>query len=242
LLHPADGRVFFVIPWINKTLVGTTDTLCNEPLENLQVTSEEIAYLLAGHNHYFEPALQAGDILSTFAGVRPLIRARANEPSAISREFQIFSSPSGLVSVAGGKYTTYRAMAESITNNIAARLGRRRRGRTRNFPLDGTPRDVWTHFEASQVLTLCSRHKLEDAAATHLVHRYGQHAADVAAYLQADARLANPIVQGEPDIQAEFAYQRDHEMAIYPADHLLRRTRLGLFRPDLLEQAKRQRS
>jgi glycerol-3-phosphate dehydrogenase len=234
LLHPADGRVFFVIPWMGKTLIGTTDTHYSDRPETLRVTREDIDYLRVGHNRYFDPALSAGDILGSFAGLRPLIRARAEEPSAISREFQVFASPSGLLSVAGGKYTTYRRMAEVITDTVAARLGRRRRGRTRNFPVDGTPREAWSRFQPAEVLTLGARYKLDERVTEHLVSRYGRHAAEVTAYLDRDAGLAKPVVSGEPDLLAELAYQRDHEMAIYPTDHLLRRTRLGLFHPRLL--------
>lgn len=234
LLHPADGRVFFVIPWLGKTLVGTTDTLWEESPEPLIVTDADRDYLLAGHNHYFSPPLEQRDILNHFAGLRPLIRARAGEPSSLSREFRLYWSDSGLLSVAGGKYTTYRRMAEVITDTVARRLKRRDRCRTRNFPLDGAPHEPWQQFEPAAAGMLCSRYRLEEDSARHLVHRYGRRAQDVAAYLDRDAALAEPVVPGESDLQMEFLYQRDQEMAIYPADHLLRRTRLGLFRPELL--------
>ena len=77
---------------------------------------------------------------------------------------------------------------------------------------------------------------LAPASARHLVRRYGQRAADVANYIRTDPELAQPVTPGEPDLRAEFAYQRDHEMALQPADHLLRRTRLGLFHPALLRE------
>src|SRR5262249_622413 len=75
LLHPQDGRVFFVIPWYGKTLVGTTDTFPKSA--DLRVLPEEIAYLLDGYNHHFEPGFHAGDVMGSFAGLRPLIRARS---------------------------------------------------------------------------------------------------------------------------------------------------------------------
>jgi glycerol-3-phosphate dehydrogenase len=234
VLHPADGRVFFIIPWLGKTLIGTTDTLWEQTPDTLSVTDTDLDYLLAGHNHYFAPPLQRGDILNSFAGLRPLIRARTGEPSALSREFQLFWSPAGLLSVAGGKYTTYRRMAEVITDVVVRRLGCHRRSRTHTFRLDGAPLQPWEKFETATIATLCSRHGVAETSARHLVHRYGRHARDVAAYFERHPALAEPVLLGEPDLRAEFAYQRDHEMAIYPADHLLRRTRLGLFRPELL--------
>jgi glycerol-3-phosphate dehydrogenase len=237
LLQPVDGRVFFVIPWLGKTLIGTTDTLWEQSPDGVMVTDADVDYLLAGYNHYFAPPLGRRDILNSFAGLRPLIRARAAEPSALSREFQLFWSPSGLLSAAGGKYTTYRRMAEIITDAATARLGRRQRSRTRHFPLDGAPRQSWERFEPAAVGMLGLHHGLDENSARHLVRRYGRRATDVAAYLVRDPALAEPLAPGEPDLRAEIPYQREHEMAIYPADHLLRRTRLGLFRPDLLATA-----
>jgi glycerol-3-phosphate dehydrogenase len=273
LLHPADGRVFFVIPWMGsgnewsvnawskgrggwgvpelrsarstlsaqhsaaypaKTLIGTTDTHFREGVDSLDIADEEVAYLLDGFNAYFREPLAAGDILGSFAGLRPLIRARPGEPSSLSREFRLFDAPSGLLSIAGGKYTTYRRMAEVITRAVAGRLGKSYRCRTRDFPLDGAPRVSWPHFETAAVAELQQRHGLNQEAAAHLMRRYGRRATDVAAYLDKDRALAAPIVAEEPDLRVEFPYQRDQEMALFPADHLLRRTRLGLFRPELL--------
>jgi glycerol-3-phosphate dehydrogenase len=235
LLHPADGRVFFVIPWLGKTLIGTTDTECANSPDSLDVTESEFDYLLEGHNHYFSVTLGRNDVLGSFAGLRPLVRARQGEPSSLSREFRIFSSPSGLVSVAGGKYTTYRRMAEVITDTLIRRLGKRRQCRTRDYRLDGTPRGSWYDFRLSQPKALAETYHIGENSAVHLVDRYGRNAEKVAQYVQRNPAAALPIAPGEPDIQAELAYQRDHEMAIYPRDSLLRRTRLGLFQPALLK-------
>src|SRR5262249_26048913 len=98
LLHPADGRVLFVIPWMGKTLIGTTDTHSEVGPDGLTVTPEEIMYLLEAHNHYFNPPLGPADVLGSFVGLRPLIRSRPKEPSSRSREFRVFAAPSGLIS------------------------------------------------------------------------------------------------------------------------------------------------
>jgi glycerol-3-phosphate dehydrogenase len=234
LLHPADGRVFFVIPWQGKTLIGTTDTFTPAGPDALTAERADVDYLLQGHNHYLEPPLRATAVLGRFVGLRPLIRSRPGEPSALSREFRLFTGPSGLLSVAGGKYTTYRHMAEVITNAVMARLGRRAWVRTRDFPLDGSPRQPWAEFAPATIDMLGKRYQLAADSARHLVARYGRRAPDVALYLTGSPELALPIVAGEPDLRVELPYQRDHEMAVCQADHLLRRTRLGLFRPDLL--------
>ncbi len=234
LLHPADGRVFFVIPWMGKTLLGTTDTEADAPPDRLAVTPDDERYLLEGYNHHFAPPLAPADVLGSFVGVRPLLRSDSAAPSARSREFQVMTGPTGLLTVAGGKYTTYRHMAEVITDAVCDRLGDRRRCRTREFRLDGTPAGPWPPFAAAEARRLRRAYGLADVAALHLVGRYGRRAADVAAYVGRDAALAAPVVRGEPDLLAELAYQRDHEMALRPADFLLRRTRLGLFCPGLL--------
>jgi glycerol-3-phosphate dehydrogenase len=233
LLHPADGRVFFVIPWMGKTLIGTTDTFGAAP-DSLSVTEADVAYLLQGHNHYLEPALNPAAVLGSFAGLRPLIRARPGDPSALSREFRLIESASGLISVAGGKYTTYRRMAEVVTDRVAHRLGRARRCATRQFHLDGTPAGSWADFADRATARIAAAHNLSVATARHLLDRYGRRADEIAAYTRSDPALAQPVVPDEPEIAAEFAYQRDHEMAAQPADFLLRRTRLGLFHPNLL--------
>jgi glycerol-3-phosphate dehydrogenase len=135
------------------------------------------------------------------------------------------------LSVAGGKYTTYRHMAQIIVDEVAHHFGVRRLCRTRHCKLDGVPLVSWSRFEPAETAALAGRHGLTASAAQHLVHRYGRRAAEVAAYLASDPELAKQIVPGEPDLKAELAYQRDHEMALFPADHWLRRTRLGLCHP-----------
>jgi len=226
LLHPADGRVFFVIPWLGKTLIGTTDTEHPEGPDHLTVTSEDVRYLLEGHNHYFDSGLKESDLLNHFVGLRPLLLGNANNPSALTREFHLTESGAGLLTVAGGKYTTFRQMAEVITDAVTVRLGVHRRCRTRTFPLDGTPRGPWSAYRRHEVARLVSSLGMSPAAALHLVGRYGRRAVDVARF-----GGWQPVHPEEPDLQGELLYQRQEEMAVFPADFLLRRTRLGLFHP-----------
>ena len=229
LLHPRDGRVFFVLPWMGKTLLGTTDTFTTAGPDSLTVDPADVAYILDGFNFYFEPSLGVDDVLGSFVGLRPLLRSSSAMPSSLSREAKVWQAPSGMVSAAGGKFTTYRRLAQTITDELARLLGRRGRCRTMNFPLAGAPREPWHEFLPKMVTTLCQRFTLPEPAARHLAQRYGRRALDVAAYLNLDPANRQPIRAGEPDLHAELAYQRDHEMAVFEADHLLRRTRLGLF-------------
>jgi glycerol-3-phosphate dehydrogenase len=236
LLHPADGRVFFVIPWMRKTLIGTTDTVTEEGPDSLAATTSEIDYLLQGFNHYFLPPLQAAEVLGTFAGLRPLMRSGPGKPSSLSREYRVVESPSGLISVAGGKYTTFRRMAEVITDAIARRLGRRGRCQTRAFRLDGAlpPGDEAIAGQIKDLKRIFPA--LDEASVTHLVFRYGRSAREVAAYMNQDSKSHQRILPSEPDLQGELAYQRDHEMAIRSRDFWLRRTRLGLIHRELLQK------
>jgi glycerol-3-phosphate dehydrogenase len=234
LLHPRDGRVFFVLPWLGKTLIGTTDTEHAGPPSDVSVTAADIAYLLEGHNHFLRPELNRSDLLGTFAGLRPLLRSRPGEPSARSREFRILTGATGLITVAGGKYTTYRSMAESVVDVVMRRLGRHARCRTRSFPLVGTLQGDWGEYKKEMVLRLGTQTGLDEPSARHLVGRYGTRAQCVALLIERRPELGRPIVAGEPDLLAEMEYQRDHEMAVVPEDFLLRRTRLGLFRPDVV--------
>ncbi len=130
-------------------------------------------------------------------------------------------------------------MAEIITDTVVRRLGLSRPCRTRSFRLDGAPEQSWERFAPAAISSLSARHHLGDETARHLVERYGRRAVEVVDYLDRDAALGRRVVAEEPDLLAEFAYQRDHEMALAPADFLLRRTRLGLFHPELLHHPPR---
>jgi glycerol-3-phosphate dehydrogenase len=237
LLHPADGRVFFVIPWHGRVLLGTTDTFTDEPPDRLTVAAADEAYLLEGYNHHFDPALTADAVCGRFAGLRPLLRAEGGGPSARSREWRLVEGSSGVLSAAGGKYTTYRSMAEAITDRVAARLGVSRPCRTARHQLDGAPDFAWESFVASEPLAL-ARDGLDLALARHLVNRYGRRARDVAAVIRREPGGTRLVFAGEPDVRGEWAYQREAELALCPADHLLRRTRLGLCHPELLREPR----
>ncbi len=236
LQHPADGRVFFVLPWLGKMVVGTTDTECDQSPDQLQVTPADVQYLLDGHNHYFQPPLCQEDLLGRFVGVRPLAQGNQTDPSALSREYHLALSPAGLLTVSGGKYTTFRRMAETITDTVLRQLGRPQPCRTRTFRVDGTPRSDWTRFRLAAVEALKQQQGLDTESARHLVQRYGRRIEDIQTLGQDRPELWQPIVAGEPDLRVEFLYHRDQEMAVLPADYLLRRTRLGLFHPQLLQQ------
>lgn len=117
-----DGRVLFAIPWLGRVLLGTTDTPIDRPSEHPRPLNLEVDYLLAHAARYLAQPPSRGDILSCFAGVRPLLRGKEGQTSRLARDFTVKVAPSGLVTVTGGKWTTYRAMGESAVD-AATRAG-----------------------------------------------------------------------------------------------------------------------
>jgi glycerol-3-phosphate dehydrogenase len=116
--------VFFVLPWKETTLVGTTEVVQNEPLERVHASVEEIEYLIARFNHYMHERISHDDIGATFAGVRPLV-GRASDPSAIGRDYRVVRSGS-MINVFGGKMTTFMALARKVAMRVDNYFGRRR--------------------------------------------------------------------------------------------------------------------
>jgi glycerol-3-phosphate dehydrogenase len=123
----SDRRVFFVLPWKGTTLVGTTEVVQREPLDDIHASSEEIDYLLARFNRYFPNAISRADVALTFAGVRPLV-GRATNPSAIGREYRI-TRDGNLINVFGGKMTTFPSLARKVAMRVDNYAGRPRKAR-----------------------------------------------------------------------------------------------------------------
>lgn len=243
LTAKADDRVFFSIPWFGRTLVGTTDTdytpQTDGPLEDIHATRNDVDYLLESVKRFF-PGSSVGneDVCSTFAGLRPLVSAgKASNPSAVSREHRIWQEESGLFSVAGGKYTTYRCMAAEMVDKVLKHLAKNFTG------FEPAKRTAVTQFEPivlppegkmeSQYATLLDEYnqKLELETVQHLQKRYGARWQRVADLAMQDSSMRERIVPSEPDILAEAKYARESEMAISFEDFLRRRTMLALKAP-----------
>jgi glycerol-3-phosphate dehydrogenase len=125
ITHPRDGRVMFILPAGEFTIVGTTDTDYFGALDQVRATREDVAYLLEAANHYLPAtALSAGDVVAAWAGIRPLVASNAATTAAVSREHAITPGPNGLLSVSGGKLTTYRLMAQQIVDRAERVIGR----------------------------------------------------------------------------------------------------------------------
>ena len=213
------GRTVFVLPWLGRTLVGTTDNDYEGSVEHVPPSDDDVAYLLEAVNGFFGTELGASDLTGAYAGVRPLISTGDPKKSVdISRKAELYETSSGLVTITGGKLTTWRRMAKMAVDRIVERDGREAPCRTDEIPL-GAPVDPGSLPEVDGV---------DEDSRAHLADRYG-HAAQLVLRLAAvDPTLAHRISPGLPDIAAEAAYAAGHEQAHTVGDVLLRRTRLGL--------------
>lgn len=238
VLHsPRDQRVLFVIPWDTHAIIGTTDTDFDGSPDDVRADERDIEYLLEAANWFFPRAgLRADDVVSTYAGLRPLVASgEGKDPSAVSREEAIFESPSGLVTLAGGKLTTYRLVAEKIVDMVAkdSVVSGKRVCTTGEKPLPGG------RFQRTGDLVqalLAKDGELTKLQIEHLVHRYGSRAAEILALLQGRKEWSQMLVPGMPDIWAEAVYAAQTELAVVPDDIVTRRTHVALKAPEMAAQ------
>ena len=221
-----DGRVLFALPWGGRLLVGTTDEEVT-PETELVVTKGDVEYLLRHLNQYLARAVTPDDIVSGFAGARPLVGPDdGGDTKKLARDDVIEEDPaSGLISIMGGKWTTHRAMAEDTIDRVQQVLGSTRAiSQTRNYVLyggKGFTDDYWN--------MLCRQYRLPDETAHHLAAKFGTAAEKVLALGSENAALLDPILEARPAIKAEVVYAVRHEMAATIEDVLARRIGMQLY-------------
>lgn len=221
-----DGRVLFVIPWCGRLLVGTTDEEVSPDAE-LVVTSEDVEYLLRHLNQYLARPVTADEVVSGFAGARPLVGSEdGGDTKTLARDDVIEVDPaSGLISIMGGKWTTHRAMAEDTINRVQQVLGvPETDSKTRNHVLfggEGFTDDCWEK--------LCRRYQLSEETARHLTSKFGTAAEKVLLLASENAALTQPVLTGRPAIQGEVIYSVRYEMAATIEDVLARRLGMQLY-------------
>ncbi len=234
-----DGRSVFLVPWEDRVYAGTTDTPYAGDLDNPPVESADRDYILAAVAQYF-PTVTARDVVASWAGLRPLLAtpagfggssprtsaAAAREAGAtedLSRRHAIFDDPPGLLTITGGKLTTYRAMAEDLVNRIAVLIGSVGRCRTRRIPLG-------LHGSVTAARALAGAAAaglgLPPAAGERLVQRFGDDWRAAIRMIGAEPSLGEPAVPGLPVLKVELALARSREMAVTDEDVFVRRTRL----------------
>jgi glycerol-3-phosphate dehydrogenase len=231
-----DHRSVFFIPWYEGIVIGTTDTEYQGDLANPQAEDHDIAYILHAVNQVFPQAqLTPQDVKSSYAGLRPLINEGNKSTKDISREHKIFISPHGLVSIAGGKLTTYRRMAQNLLDEITPLL--RQKGinpgasRTDQLYLSGFSTELALTTLENSVLTQAKELNLPAPIAQHLVADYGTQAVAILELIRQNPRLATPLVSDLPFIQAEVVYSAMVEQATTIDDIVSRRTRINFFDP-----------
>ena len=213
------GRFIFVLPWLGRTLIGTTDENYEGRFDHVPPGDDDVAYLLDAVNEFFDTDLSPDDLTGAYAGVRPLISTGDPKKSVdISRKAELYETSSGMVTITGGKLTTWRHMAQMAVDRIVQREGREAPCRTHEIPL-GMPLAPGGLDQYGQV---------DEASRDHLAARYGHAAVDVLRMAEGSPQLGERIVPDLPDlvVEASFAARREQTRSI--GDVLLRRTRLGL--------------
>jgi glycerol-3-phosphate dehydrogenase len=220
IVPAGQGRSIFALPWLGQSLIGTTDRDYEGSLEHPRPDPDDVEYLLAAVNQFFERDLGFDDVAGAYAGVRPLISTDADSKKSvdISRKAELYETSSGMITITGGKFTTWRRMAKLVVDRLVEREFREAPCRTHEIPL-GHPAEL---DQLPQVDGVDSRSR------EHLAGRYGLFAEQVLKICAQKSDYAQPIVQGMPDLVAEALVAARHEQARSVADVLLRRTRLGL--------------
>ncbi|HSZ70810.1 MAG TPA: glycerol-3-phosphate dehydrogenase/oxidase [Solirubrobacteraceae bacterium] len=219
IVPAAEGRSIFALPWLGRTLVGTTDNDYEGPLEHVRPAAEDVTYLLDAVNAFFATDLGVADLTGAYAGVRPLISTGDPKKSVdISRKAELYETSSGMITITGGKLTTWRRMAKLAVDRLVEREAREAPCRTHEIPLG----------QAVAVADLPRVEGVPPESYAALAARYGYAAHEVLAIAAERGELAQPIVAGLPDLLAEAALAARREQARSIGDVLLRRTRLGL--------------
>lgn len=243
--HPDDERVLFAIPWGQRTYLGTTDTDYRGDPGEVRADAEDVHYLIAAANDYFPDIdLEPDDVMATWAGLRPLITPEGQDEdeelseSDVSREHEIIIDQDGLITIAGGKLTTYRRMSAEVVDNVVKLLRlagelpeNLKEAQTDRQPLPGAR--GWPEGDDTEVFhnlknrtVEASDDVLDEPTAGFLVYSYGMRAPELARLVADDAGLAEPITEGRPEILAQIDWGVTQELAATVTDILLQRTQI----------------
>jgi glycerol-3-phosphate dehydrogenase len=219
-----DGRILFVIPWGARAIIGTTDTGGGD-LDHPKANAQDISYLLRHVNRLLDVHLTEQDLISVFAGYRPLVKSERGPTALLSRSHAVLQERNGLITVVGGKLTTYRKMAQDAVDVVAMRDGLPRSHPTEHLQLAGAGGQP----EAQDAMVR-RVHSLGLAPGTlqHLVSRFGRHAQVVLDLIEQESSLRGRLVADLPYLRAEVVFACRYEMAMRLEDVLARRTRIML--------------
>lgn len=220
-----DGRVVFAIPFEGATMIGTTDTECDDIDSEPTLNEDEKQYLADTLNPYLAKPIQPGELRAGFGGLRPLIAADPSKSTkSLVRDHEVeVDEASNLVSLLGGKWTTYRLMAKDTIDQVDEMLGRSNACTTADHMLAGGEGYV---FDAWQKLV--SQYKLPEEVARHLIKKYGSRATQIGELVADDPSLGERLSVRYPYIKAEVIHTVRNEMAVIPRDFLARRIRFEI--------------
>ncbi len=221
-----EKSVLFVIPWKAHWIVGTTDTDWKLDLAHPAATKADIDYILDHVNEVLAVPLTHDDIEGVYAGLRPLLAGESDQSSKLSREHAVARVAPGLISIAGGKYTTYRVMAADAVDAAAKELpGAVKESVTENIPILGA--DGY-HALVNQAERIGERHGLHRSRVIHLLDRYGSRIDELLAVAGDDPTMLTPLPGADEYLQVEALYATTHEGALHVEDVLTRRTRISI--------------
>jgi len=235
----ADGRLMFCIPWGDVVLVGTTDTYDEGDVRTTDSTDQDYV-LEALRSAYTDLDLGPEDIISSFAGVRTLLvdsSKRDAKATSVSREHAVYEEPAGMITVAGGKLTTFRLMALNVVDLVLKHLPEERRAEAADCSTGEVPLGGAVEVEAKEE-ELQHQHEVSAEVAQHLVRSYGARAHEPLEATGGDAELLTPLIPGSPYLRAELPYLARTESPVHLEDVLARRLRAAIWSPgQALEQA-----
>jgi glycerol-3-phosphate dehydrogenase len=217
------GAMFVMLPWGPRVYVGPTDTPYDGPIDSPTVDEGDVAVVLGSVERAFPQGFEPSDVLASWAGVRPLLDSGPGSTRDLSRRHVILKEPRGLITVTGGKLTTFRSMAEEVTDLASAHLRRGDACRTARLPLGLTAPLARATAEAERD---AEKLGLPPGAGRRLVERYGDDWEEAAALIRQDASLGEPAAPGLPVLRVELELAKRREMALDEEDVLVRRTRL----------------
>jgi len=222
LTHSSDGRVFFVVPWHNKAIVGTTESPVNRISDGLRATPEEVEYLLSELRALFPSRnFSSDDVLATFSGVRPLARSViGGKLGRVSRVHRLIETSPRMFTLVGGKYTTYRAIAKDVLDRVIPG----KKSITHRRPLTGGEDGPWENYAKRNGRKWIA--EFGEQLVNRLFHRYGTHLSHVLRLVQEKPELGEPLCASAPEIRAEVVHSVVEEEVCYPADFIERRTHL----------------
>jgi glycerol-3-phosphate dehydrogenase len=223
--------VLFLIPWGDKWVVGTTDTPYEGDRSFPHATEEDVQYILDEANRVLDPQLKREDIIGIYAGLRPLVsNAKDATTTKLSREHTVDRPAPGFVSIAGGKYTTYRVMGKDVIDKASIELRRLVNDScTEKLPLVGAD----GYFALAQQSTqIAENYSLPEKTVVHLLNRYGSLITEILELIEGEKKLAAPLDPSLPYIKAEIVHAATHEGAMSVDDVISRRTRLAFEAPD----------